>query len=269
MTNKNKSEFFEFFSHDFYLGTRTMIPEERAAYIDLLIYQHQKGGIPNDSKTLERLKMFCTGCSEATLKGVLEAKFKPPSSDSNILVNERLYQQMQNSSIKKEKYSKSGMIGQFYKQAKRQLKFSEYKQLKEFISSHTDKNFLFSLIQKNENDYTRTLNDCFSERLTYIKDKDSLFSFKDSKNSVGRFQVPTEKEIFDYLCEKQYPHDKKSFVTKFWNFYNSKGWKIGKSKMKSWKSAVATWIQKEKDEDKNNPPKRIAKKGAYAGIEIQ
>ena len=30
---------------------------------------------------------------------------------------------------------------------------------------------------------------------------------------------------------------------KWWNFYNSKGWFVGKNKMKSWKSAIVTWLK--------------------------
>ena len=36
-----KDPAFLFYSKDFYEGTRTMLPEERACYIDLMIYQHQ------------------------------------------------------------------------------------------------------------------------------------------------------------------------------------------------------------------------------------
>jgi len=34
-----KDPAFLFYSKDFYEGTRTMLPEERACYIDLMIYQ--------------------------------------------------------------------------------------------------------------------------------------------------------------------------------------------------------------------------------------
>ena len=27
----------------------------------------------------------------------------------------------------------------------------------------------------------------------------------------------------------------------FWNFYDSKGWMVGKNKMKNWHSCIATW----------------------------
>lgn len=68
-----KDPAFLFYSTDFYEGTRTMLPEERACLIDLLIYQHQHGEIPDDPK---RLTMYCSGCSEETIKIVLNSKFK-------------------------------------------------------------------------------------------------------------------------------------------------------------------------------------------------
>ncbi len=34
---------------------------------------------------------------------------------------------------------------------------------------------------------------------------------------------------------------------KFWHFYESKDWMIGKTKMKKWHSAVATWMKSTKE----------------------
>lgn len=69
---KGKDPALLLYTKDFYEGTRTMLPEERAAYMDLLIYQHQKGVIPDD---MERLAMYCSGCSVETVKRVLNQKF--------------------------------------------------------------------------------------------------------------------------------------------------------------------------------------------------
>lgn len=68
-----KDPAFLFYSRDFYEGTRTMLPEERACYMDLMIYQHQHGKIP---AYLKRVLMYCSGVDEATLKATLVAKFK-------------------------------------------------------------------------------------------------------------------------------------------------------------------------------------------------
>lgn len=83
-----KDPAFLFYSKDFYSKTRTMIPEERACYVDLLIYQHQNNGlIPLD---LNRVQMYCTGISLETLKQVLNQKFNH-SADG--WYNERLKQE--------------------------------------------------------------------------------------------------------------------------------------------------------------------------------
>ena len=33
---------------------------------------------------------------------------------------------------------------------------------------------------------------------------------------------------------------------KFWNFYDSKNWMVGKNKMKKWQSAASGWISRNK-----------------------
>ena len=52
-----------------------------------------------------------------------------------------------------------------------------------------------------------------------------------------RFKKPTIEEIKEYCKERNNDVDAENFV----NYYESKGWKVGKSPMKSWKSAVRTW----------------------------
>ena len=52
-----------------------------------------------------------------------------------------------------------------------------------------------------------------------------------------RFIPPTVDEVRAYCEERNNDIDAEGFVA----FYESKGWMIGKNKMKSWKSAVITW----------------------------
>lgn len=58
-----------------------------------------------------------------------------------------------------------------------------------------------------------------------------------SNNNTSRFVIPTIEEIRDYCQERHNSVD----PTAFHNFYESKGWLVGKSKMKDWKAAVRTW----------------------------
>lgn len=118
-----KDPAFLFYSRDFYEGTRMMLPEERACYIDLLIFQHQNGFIPNDPK---RLRLYCSGIDEATLQATLEAKFK--------LTDQGWYnEKLQNIILERENYkgtqSENGKIGQFMKKAKAILSQKDYNSL--------------------------------------------------------------------------------------------------------------------------------------------
>jgi hypothetical protein len=38
---------------------------------------------------------------------------------------------------------------------------------------------------------------------------------------------------------------------KFFNFYESKGWMIGRNKMKDWYAAARNWIKRNNDEQRN------------------
>ncbi|MEA2036109.1 MAG: hypothetical protein U9O94_01270 [Nanoarchaeota archaeon] len=64
------------------------------------------------------------------------------------------------------------------------------------------------------------------------------------KNKV--FKQPTNKEVNDYCKERKNDVD----PNKWYNFYEAKGWMIGKNSMKDWKAAVRTW---EKSKPANKP----------------
>ena len=61
------------------------------------------------------------------------------------------------------------------------------------------------------------------------------------------FIKPTIEEIELYCTERKNNVDPK----KWFNFYEAKGWMIGKNKMKNWKAAIHTWEEK-KQEKKSN-----------------
>ena len=54
------------------------------------------------------------------------------------------------------------------------------------------------------------------------------------------FEPPSIEEVETYLRSLNI-RDPKGNAQKWFNFYESKGWMIGKNKMKNWKSAVNTW----------------------------
>ena len=80
-------------------------------------------------------------------------------------------------------------------------------------------------------------------------------NFKDNNTSIntnttysnkkGRFKKPTVIDITNYCLERNNNIDAETF----YDFYESKDWKVGKTKMKDWKACVRTW---EKRQTKNN-----------------
>ena len=55
------------------------------------------------------------------------------------------------------------------------------------------------------------------------------------------FTRPAIDQIKDYIQEKQYSVD----PDRFFNYYESNGWKVGRNSMKSWKAALTNWQTKE------------------------
>lgn len=58
--------------------------------------------------------------------------------------------------------------------------------------------------------------------------------------STQSFVPPTYGEVESYLREQNVLSPKEN-AEKFVDFYEAKGWMIGKNKMKNWKSAIKTW----------------------------
>tara|TARA_R110002072_G_scaffold163768_2_gene316586 strand:+ start:3089 stop:3733 length:645 start_codon:yes stop_codon:yes gene_type:complete len=69
-------------------------------------------------------------------------------------------------------------------------------------------------------------------------------------NNKGRFKKPTLIEIANYCTERKNNIDAETFF----DFYESKDWKIGKNKMKEWRACVRTWEKRN-----TNKPQGISK----------
>lgn len=65
-----------------------------------------------------------------------------------------------------------------------------------------------------------------------------------SKEKTSRFFPPTLEEVSRYCQEAGYRVDAERFV----DFYESKGWYVGKNRMKDWKAAVRNWARSQRQE---------------------
>lgn len=68
------------------------------------------------------------------------------------------------------------------------------------------------------------------------------------------FIIPNIDEIKSYCLERKNNVN----AEQFWDFYNSKGWLVGKNKMKDWKSAVRNW---ERNKLSTGYPQAVDKSG--------
>jgi hypothetical protein len=66
-----------------------------------------------------------------------------------------------------------------------------------------------------------------------------------SINNKGKFKIPTIIEIKEYCTERKNNID----ADAFFDSYESKGWMVGKNKMKNWKASVRTWETNKKKWD--------------------
>ena len=81
------------------------------------------------------------------------------------------------------------------------------------------------------------VNDNDNVNVNDIKEKEST-----KKN---RFVPPTLEQVQDYCKEQSYSNvDAQRFI----DFYESKGWFVGKNKMKDWKAAVRNWNRSQRSD---------------------
>ena len=79
--------------------------------------------------------------------------------------------------------------------------------------------------------------------------KNKEFKENDTPNGVSKrkcFTPPSLEEVQAYCQERDNNVDPQRFI----DFYESKGWLVGKNKMKSWEAAVRTWESRDKDQPK-------------------
>lgn len=81
-------------------------------------------------------------------------------------------------------------------------------------------------------------NDNDNERCVDVSLHESYTNRQSVQKSNKKFQPPTAEEILAYCTEKDLRYvNPNAFI----DFYESKGWMVGKNKMSSWKGAVSGW----------------------------
>lgn len=101
-------------------------------------------------------------------------------------------------------------------------------------------------------DNSSTIRGTFGERSGNSRGTIPPNRIEENRTEKKIFIKPTVDEIRAYCNERKNKVD----AEKFYDFYESKGWKVGQNSMKDWKASVRTW-------EKSNTPKTDKPSSAY------
>lgn len=91
-----------------------------------------------------------------------------------------------------------------------------------------------------------------TEKETRVRDRE--------KSKSKRFIPPSVQEIREYVTEMDYPVDPE----RFFDYYETRGWIAGKTKMKDWKAAVRLWARNQRESVAEKPAPQPQKKAPPA-----
>jgi len=228
-----KDPAFLFYSKDFYEGTRLMLPEERACLIDLMIYQHQNGGIVNNTK---RLSMYCSGVSEEIIKSTLEQKF---TLIDNMWYNDKM---LEVTKEREEKGRKNKLIGTFaYVLKKLNLNKIQEKELRA--------KFNVDELLKYDTDWN-------TERLTeWCKKGIALIEDANANEDINKSIEEREREFKDAISEHKETYND-ILTLEFFDYWSERGEKDKKMRFEKESSfdiskRLARWKRNQEKFNKN------------------
>lgn len=222
-----KDPAFLFYSSDFLSGTMLMTNEEIGKYIRLLCLQHQKGHLREKD-----LLSICQQKSEEIFSKFIQ-------DENGNYYNQRLEIEIN----KRNAYSESRRNNRKKKEENNISKTYEKDML----------NICNSYVEHMENEN-------INENINEIVNRDNRGMGEEEEETSANcgdciehkkaktFCKPTVAEITNYCLERNNRVD----AQRFYDFYESKGWLIGKNKMKDWKACVRTWEKNSNERSANN-----------------
>ena len=104
-------------------------------------------------------------------------------------------------------------------------------------------------LDENSTIIRRTLDECstnarrtFAPNIIEQNRIEKNISEEGASTRTHKFSIPTVEEIKEYCTANGYSINADSF----YDFYESKGWKVGSNSMKDWKAAVRNWARRDK-----------------------
>lgn len=200
-----KAPAFQFYADDFLAGTVTMTNEERGAYITLLCLQWSRGSLTEND-----FQRVCIGMPSHSQR-ICQDKFQI-DADGNYR-NSRLER------VRSE-----------------QQEYSKKQRNNANLRWHRNANAMPSHMPDDATALPTDMPNVCSPSPSPTPNKKEESIAPESQRS--RFIPPTVEEVEIQCAQIGLPPIE---ATKFVNYYESKGWVVGRSKMKLWKSALANW----------------------------
>jgi len=215
-----KDPAFLFYSSDFLTGTMFMSNEQIGKYIRLLCAQHQMGAL-----TEQHMLNICQ-----TYDKDIWAKFT--KQDDGTFINKRLHDETQ----KRKNFCESRRNNRNSKPKDKQVNKHMSPHMSEHMSSHME--------NENENE---------NENRNVIKVES------------GKFKKPEPIDVLNYMSELNFQAGNKwqqSKVVleaqKFFDYYTSNGWKVGRNSMKDWHATARNWMNNNKPTKTNDNEQRVS-----------
>ena len=220
--SKRKAPAFQLYTDDFLSGTLEMSQAEVGQFIRLLCHQWNRGSIPVETEKQQRLAGGCVSVE-------VLAKFE--ECEDGFLRNKRL------ESVRTEK-------GLFLQQQSQKGKLSAEKRRLAALAAlagqpdtQPDLNRSSTAVQPEyQPDGQPTPQPEFNSPSPSPKEKKMA-----DKPPRVRFQKPTVEELTAEAIKIGLPIAE---VDKFWNYYESNGWMVGKNRMQSWSATMKRWLSR-------------------------
>ena len=207
-----KAPAFQFYADDFLAGTLEMSQEEVGQYIRLLCHQWNRGSIPVETEKQQRLTGGCVSVD-------VLVKFR--LCEDGLLRNERL----ETVRSEKDRY--------LQQQSQKGRKSAELRKLASTVVQRDT--------QPESNSGSTTVEIRLQPKVNSPSPTPTPNNKEESiapKSQRSHFTTPTVEEV-----QAECVRIELSLLEapKFVDYYESKGWIVGKAKMKSWKPALRNW----------------------------
>ena len=226
-----KAPAFQFYADDFLAGTLEMSQEEVGQFIRLLCHQWNRGSIPVETEKQQRLTGGCVSVD-------VLAKFR--LCEDGLLRNQRLEAVRSERDRFLQQQSEKGR-----KSAESRKLASTAVQPDTQPESNSGSTVVEIRLQPEVNSP--------SPSPTPNNKEESIAP----ESQRSRFIPPTVEEVEIQCAQIGLPPIE---ATKFVNYYESKGWVVGRSKMKLWKSALANWRENYMERQPSLPIQSAQKK---------